>query len=59
MDIWYLIIDRLLPFAWAHHNFMKNALLAVLLVGPMFAIMGTMIVNIRWLFIRTLSAIPP
>lgn len=50
MDIWYLVIDRLLPFAWAHHNFMKNALMAVLLVGPMFAIMGTMIVNNKMAF---------
>ena len=50
METWYLLIDRLLPFAWAHHVFMKNALLAVLLVGPMFAIMGTMIVNNKMAF---------
>lgn len=50
METWYFIIDRLLPFAWVHHAFMKNALLAVLLVGPMFAIMGTMIVNNKMAF---------
>src|SRR5450830_117803 len=50
MDTWYILIDRLLPFAWAHHVFMKNALLAILLVGPMFAIMGTMIVNNKMAF---------
>lgn len=50
METIYVLIDRLLPFAWAHHVFMKNALMAVLLVGPMFAIMGTMIVNNKMAF---------
>ncbi len=50
METLYVLIDRLLPFAWAHHDFMKNALMAVLLVGPMFAIMGTMIVNNKMAF---------
>ncbi|MFA4886536.1 MAG: metal ABC transporter permease [Desulfotomaculaceae bacterium] len=45
MEIWYSLVDHLFPFAWAQHIFMKNALMAVLLVGPMFAIVGTMIVN--------------
>jgi zinc transport system permease protein len=50
METLYVIIDRLLPFAWSHHIFMKNALMAVLLVGPMFAVMGTMIVNNKMAF---------
>lgn len=50
MESWYFIIDHLLPFAWTHHTFMKNALLAVLLVGPMFGIMGTMVVNNKMAF---------
>lgn len=50
METLYFLIDRLLPFAWAHHTFMKNALMAVLMVGPMFAIMGTMIVNNKMAF---------
>lgn len=45
MEIWYSLVGHLFPFAWAQHIFMKNALMAVLLVGPMFAIIGTMIVN--------------
>ncbi len=45
MEIWYSLVSHLLPFAWSQHIFMKNALLAVLLVGPMFAIIGTMVVN--------------
>lgn len=50
METLYFLIDRLLPFAWAHHTFMKNALVAVLMVGPMFAIMGTLIVNNKMAF---------
>lgn len=50
IEMWYTLIEHLFPFAWAHHNFMKNALLAVLLVSPMFAIMGTMVVNNKMAF---------
>lgn len=50
MEFWYVLIDNILPFTWASHGFMKNALLAVLLVGPMFAIMGTMVVNNKMAF---------
>lgn len=50
MEVWYTLVSHLAPFAWANHGFMKNALLAVLLVGPMFAIMGTMVVNNKMAF---------
>ncbi|MEW6184035.1 MAG: metal ABC transporter permease [Bacillota bacterium] len=50
MEIWYAFIDHVLPFEWARYTFMKNALLAVLLVGPMFAVMGTMVVNNKMAF---------
>lgn len=50
MEIWYALVNHLLPFTWSHHIFMKNALLAVLLVSPVFAIMGTMVVNNRMAF---------
>lgn len=50
MEVWYAFVDQLLPFAWVSHGFMQNALLAVLLVGPMFAIMGTMVVNNKMAF---------
>ena len=50
MEYCYSLIDQLLPFAWAHHQFMKNALLAVLMVSPLFGITGTMIVNNRMAF---------
>lgn len=50
INVWYHLIDMLLPFEWASHLFMKNALLAVLLITPVFGLMGTMIVNNRMAF---------
>ncbi|OPX84184.1 MAG: High-affinity zinc uptake system membrane protein ZnuB [Pelotomaculum sp. PtaB.Bin104] len=50
IELWYEIVDYLLPFAWTNHTFMKNALLAVLLASPMFAILGTMVVNNKMAF---------
>lgn len=50
MSVWYHLVDALLPFEWAHHMFMKNALLGILLVTPIFGILGTMIVNNRMAF---------
>ena len=50
INVWYRLIDMLLPFEWASHLFMKNALLAVLLITPVFGLMGTMIVNNRMAF---------
>ncbi len=49
MDIIYSWL-RLLPFAWAEYDFMLNALLAIVLLAPVFAILGTMIVNNRMAF---------
>jgi len=39
-----------LPFEWARYEFMRNALLAVILVSPLFALMGTLVVNNRMAF---------
>ncbi len=49
MGAWYKLVD-LLPFSWTHYAFMKNALLAVLLVTPLFAILGTVVVSNRMVF---------
>ncbi|MDD5431667.1 MAG: metal ABC transporter permease [Candidatus Omnitrophica bacterium] len=49
IEAWYRITD-MLPFSWPHYAFMNNALLAVLLVTPLFAILGTMVVNNRMVF---------
>ncbi|MDU6341465.1 MAG: metal ABC transporter permease [Clostridium sp.] len=46
----YGFIDFILPFQWVHYDFMKNALIAVLLVTPLFGILGTMVVNNKMAF---------
>ncbi len=49
MSIWYQIC-QVLPFRWLTLNFMKNALLAVLIMGPLFGLLSTMIVTGRMSF---------
>ncbi len=49
MSIWYAICDAL-PFEMLHWDFMKNALLAVLLMAPLFGLLSTMIVTGRMSF---------
>ena len=49
MSFWYAIVD-LLPFEWAQPGFMKNALLAVLVISPLFGILSTMVVQSRMSF---------
>ena len=44
IDIWYDLLD-LFPFEMLHWNFMKNALLAILLLAPLFGLLSTMIVT--------------
>jgi len=44
MSLWYGIWD-VLPFEMFHWDFMKNALLAVLLMAPLFGLCSTMIVT--------------
>ena len=45
MEIVYNILETIIPFDFIDYAFMKNALLAVLLISPIFAILGTMVVN--------------
>ena len=49
MNIWYAFCDAL-PFEMLHWDFMKNALLALLLLSPLFGLMSTMIVTGRMSF---------
>ena len=44
MSIWYALWDAL-PFEMLHWDFMKNALLAVILMAPLFGLCSTMIVT--------------
>jgi zinc transport system permease protein len=50
LEWWYSLCTVLLPFSWAQHIFMKNALLAVLLLTPLFGLLGTMVVSNRMAF---------
>lgn len=45
MEFIYNIMETLLPFTWIQYDFMKNALLAVLLITPLLGMLGTMAVN--------------
>lgn len=49
MNTWHSLIS-LLPFEWTQFAFMRTALLAVLIVSPLFALMGTLVVNNRMAF---------
>jgi len=52
MELWYSLVD-LLPFAWSQPGsmyFMKNALLAVLVISPLFGLLSTMVVQSRMSF---------
>lgn len=44
MSIWYSVCN-VLPFEMLHWDFMKNALLALLFMAPLFGILSTMIVS--------------
>lgn len=50
MALWYSLVEYILPFEWVSHMFMKNALLAVILVTPIFGILGTMVINNKMAF---------
>ena len=50
MDAIYAVLEFILPFEFIDYTFMKNALLAILLITPIFAILGTMIVNNKMAF---------
>ncbi len=45
MEFIYNTMETLLPFTWVQYDFMKNALLAVLLITPLLGMLGTMAVN--------------
>lgn len=49
MELWYSVIEKL-PFEWTQYSFMKNAMLAILLISPIFGLLGTMTVNNKMAF---------
>ena len=46
----YSVMDALLPFEMLQFGFMKNALLALLLLTPLLSLLGTMAVNKKMAF---------
>lgn len=44
---------------WWEYDFMRRAFFAVLLIMPLFSLLGTMVVNNGMAFSPTLWAIPP
>ena len=50
MEAIYSVLETIIPFEFINYTFMKNALLAIVLVTPVFAILGTMIVNNKMAF---------
>lgn len=45
MEFIYGVMELLLPFDFLKFEFMKNALIAILIISPLFAICGTMVIN--------------
>jgi len=50
LELVYRAMEQCLPFEWARYDFMKNALLASLIVAPLFALLGTMVISNRMAF---------
>ena len=49
MNLWHSLIGAL-PFEWAQLEFMRLALIAVLLAAPLYAVLGCLVVNSRMAF---------
>ena len=50
MELIYSALDTLLPLTWMEYTFMKNALLAIILMTPLFGLLSTMVVSSRMAF---------
>lgn len=50
MNVIYNILETIIPFEFMKYTFIKNAFIAVLLATPIFALIGTMIVNKKMAF---------
>lgn len=50
MEAIYSVLETIIPFEFINYTFMKNALLAIVFVTPVFAILGTMVVNNKMAF---------
>ena len=50
MEAIYSVMEKLIGFDWVNYDFMKNALIAIIIISPLFGILGTMIVNNKLAF---------
>ena len=50
MELIYQVLENILPFEFIKFDFIKNAIIAIILLAPLFAILGTMIVNNKMAF---------
>ena len=50
MEAVYTVLETIIPFEFINYTFMKNALIAIIVISPIFAILGTMIVNNKMAF---------
>ena len=50
MEYIYSFLDMVLPFEWLQYNFMKNAFLGSIIIGILFGLIGTMVVNNKMAF---------
>lgn len=50
MSLWYKFLEIFLPFSCFDYQFMKNAFLAILIITPIFALLGIIVVNNRLVF---------
>ncbi|MEG2939773.1 MAG: metal ABC transporter permease, partial [Oscillospiraceae bacterium] len=50
MQAIYNFFNTFLPFSWLSFDFMKNALIAIIIITPLFGLLGTLVVNNRMAF---------
>ena len=50
MQLIYSFLDFVFPFEWLSPAFMKNALIAIVIAGPLFGALGTYVVSNRMSF---------
>lgn len=50
LNILYSIMESVLPFSWIKYDFIKNALIAIIIITPLFGILGTIVVNNKMAF---------
>lgn len=50
MSCIYTLLDAVIPFSWISYDFMKNALVAIILITPVLGLISTLVVNNRMAF---------